>query len=614
MSTRSKKRRSTVRSYETATPKPKQSFLRPRDCVVQRVSKTPTPASISKKREVTLTQIGYVVYQVSEDMDLNYDDDAIEDREEIPRARKRRKIGKGPAVPVTRQTRSSARRAAERTLKEEEDEEIAKLESTENRIQPEEASKTLMPPPKTPQSTRRKEVPSSQSPVDTPLSAQSQKSKRDLSRSPLKERSTNVRRVSISDWSARKSVRWAPMLEVADSTELEDEESQPSRPAPEMTSSIPIKYELTKDSTRTSGAGPTLPGCSVEVPACSQQQHLGDDIEGPSVPTTQTIKSEVSDSEADEEDAEDFGDEIATQEALGSSDTQMDDPNTKKELIPITDTWTPRRVLNALKPFTSFKHRDLRSEHSSINVDRESNISATSFTSTAQSSYPQLRINPITPQRPKRAIAPSLAHCAPSSEPGEVSIQLTHDLHSHTQTRIMPETESQFENAWHEYEPALHASDEDRDSSQPDESGLSNLTPRALDSEALERNLPSDEPQLPILPPSTALPLSNLPKQHPSSTAAIPRSETTTDETTQPSSAHASSQTRRSPSPSRPPASFAFSSSPLQSRAAAANAYAGNWDGVPLTESQLFPDSLMNETLVGPPSLVGDDWELEGEG
>lgn len=548
-------------------------------------------------------------------MDLNYDDDANEDREEIPRARKRRKIGKVAAMQITRQTRSSARRAAERILNEEEDEEVTKLEATENRIPLEEASMALMPPPKTPQSTRRKEVPSSQSPVDTPLSAQSRKSHRDLSRSPLKERSTNVRRVSISDWSARKSVRWAQMLEVADSTELDDEESQPSRPAPEITSSIPIKYELTNDSTRISGAGPTHSGRSVEVPACSQQQPLGDDVEDSSVPRTQTIKSEVSDSEADEEDDEDFGDEIATQEALGSTDTQMKNINTKKELISITDTWTPRRVLDASEPFASFKHRDWRSEHSSINADREPNINATSFTSTTQSSYPQLCGNPITPQRPKQAMArSSSAHSVPRSESEEVSIQLAHDLHSHTQTRIMPETESQFENTWHEYKPALPASDEDQDSSQPDEPGLLDLTPRALDSEALERNLPSDKPQLPILPPSTALPLSNPPNQHPLFTVDIPRSQTTTDETTQPSSAHASSQKRLSPSPPRPRPSFTFSSSPLQSRAAAANAYAGDWDGVPLTESQLFPDSLMNETLVGPPSFVGDDWELEGEG
>lgn len=610
MSTRSKKRRSTLRSHETETPKPK-----PRGRALQRVLKTPAPASTSKKRQETLTQIGFVVYQNSEDMDLNFDEDANEDREETPRARKRRKIGKEPAIPVTRQTRSSARRAAERTLKDEEDEENLKLELDENRIPLEQASRALMPPPKTPQSTRQKEVPSSQSPADTPLSTQSQKSQRDLARSPLKNRSTNVRRVNIADSSARTSIRRAQMLEVADSTEFDEEERQPSIPAPEMTSSIPIKYELRDDSTRTSGTSSTLPSSGIEVVACPQQESLNGDVEDASAPRTQNIKSEVSDSEADEEDDEDFRAGIDTQAALGITDTQPNNINTNNDLIPITNTWTSGRTLNTSRPATISKQRDRQSEHSSINLDQEPNVSATSLASITQSSFPQLCNDPTTPKCSMRAMAPSSStRSAPRSESEEVSIQLADDLHSHTQNYMMPETESQLENAWHEYKPTQPPSDEDRDPSQPDGSHLSSLAPRALDSEAIERNPPFDEAQVPIPQPCTALPSSN-PPQHPSSTAANQPSQTTTDDTTPSSSAHRSSPNPYSSSPPQPPFST-FSSSPVQSRAAAAaaSAYAGEWDGVPLTESQLLPDSLMNETLVGPPSLEGDEWESEGDG
>lgn len=538
-------------------------------------------------------------------MDSRYDEDA---NEEAPRARKRRKIVKEPANPVTRQTRSSARLAAERALKveDEEDEQNLRLEPDENRIPLQEACRALMPPPKTPQSTRQKEVPSSQSPVDTPFSTQSRKSQRDLSRSPLKEKSTNVRRVGNRDSSARKSVRWAQMLEVADSTEQDDEECQPSPPAPKVTSSIPKKFKLINDSTRFSGAGSTLPDNSAEVLACPQQQSLDGDIEDASVPKTQNTKVEVSDSEADEED-DDFSEGIDTQAALRTMVTQLDNPNTKEESIPITSTWTPRGVPKASEQATSSKQRDCHSEHSSVNVVREPDISATSFTSITQPSRPQLSNHPTTPERCKRVTAPSFSgHSVPSSGSEEASLQLAQDLRSHTQTCIMLETESQFENAWHEYKPPPPSSYEYQDPSDPDESRLSDLTPRALDSEALERNLPFEKAQTPFLPPGTSLPSSsNPPQQHPSS------SEATTDDTTQSYSLHASLDKLCSSSPRRP--SFPFSSPPQSRAAAAADEYAGDWDGVLLTDSQLLPDSLMNGTLVGPPSLAGTESELDGE-
>ncbi|MCJ1463885.1 hypothetical protein MMC07_002494 [Pseudocyphellaria aurata] len=592
MSTRSKKRHS--------TPKTKPGVRKP------------TSASVSKKRQETLTQIGFVVYQQPEEIGLKYDDDANEDSEEIPRASKRRKTSKAPAMLATRQTRGSARRAAERADEDADDEENIKLEPNNSRVALE-ASKALMPPPQTPQSTRRKEVPSSQSPADTPTSTQSHKARRDLSRSPLKERSTNVRRVDATD-SARTSVRWAQMLEVADSTEQDDEESPPSIPAPEVSSSPPAVSKLNNDTTFNPVTGATLLSSNAEVRACPQQQSLDGGLEDSSTPISQNIKSEVSDSETNEEDDDDFSVEIDTQAAFDALDSQLISRDIRRESISINNTQTPRRALKPSEPVTSFKERDRHSESSLINDVQEPNIGTTLFTSNTQSLHPRLSRSPMSPQPPQRAMAlSSSAQSILHSESEEVSFQLTNDLHSHTQSCRMPETESQFENAWHEYKPAPPPTDEDQDSRELDDSRLSNLTPRALDSETLERNLPYDESQLPIQRPRAEISSSSNPLQQrrPSSTRCSPLSQTTTDETTQPSSAHASPQQLHSSPPLRP---LPYSSSPLQSGAAAADRYAGEWDGVPLTESQLLPDSLMNGTIVGPPSLDGDDWELEREG
>ncbi|MCJ1426188.1 hypothetical protein MMC29_004091 [Sticta canariensis] len=541
-------------------------------------------STVLEEKQKTLTQIGFF-YQTLEDKELNYDDDVNEDSEETSRVRKRRKIVQEPAVSVTRQTRSSVRHAAKRILKGQDDEENLKLQLDENRIPLEESFRAIMPPPKTPQSTRRKEVPSSQSPANTPLSRRCRKSQRDLSRSPLKEKTTNNRRVRIRDLSARKSVCWTQTREVADSSEQEDEGSLPSILAPETTSSIPIKYEMTNDGTRTSGDGPTLPTSGVEVLACPQQQSFDRDVEDASASKTQNMKSEVSDSEADEQD-DGFSEEIDTLAALENMDAQLDNSYTKQESILTPNTWTTGRVPNGSDTATSSKQRGWHSEHSSAHVDL------------TQASHPQLCNNAITRQRPKQAKNPSSSTSSvPRSESEEVSFQLAHDLHSHTQTCMVPETEFEFEKTLREYNPAPLSSNEDRDPSKPDEFRLPNHTPRALNSEVPGRNLPLEEPQLPILP-------------HPSSTAAILPSQTTTDDTTQPSLVPIFSQKLRFSSPLPALPAFAFPDSP-QSEVTTTDEYAGEWDGVPLTESQLLPDSLMNGTLIEPPSSLGDESEME---
>ncbi|KAI4268396.1 MAG: hypothetical protein L6R35_006769, partial [Caloplaca aegaea] len=83
-----------------------------------------------------------------------------------------------------------------------------------------------MPPPATPKRTRRKVIPSSQSPADTPLSSRRHRCKDSTGSpgmTPLQERSANTpSRTRVS--SRRKTVQWAPKLLVADSTDLENED------------------------------------------------------------------------------------------------------------------------------------------------------------------------------------------------------------------------------------------------------------------------------------------------------------------------------------------------------------------------------------------------------
>ena len=76
-----------------------------------------------------------------------------------------------------------------------------------------------IPLPKTPQPPRRKEIPCSQSSTDTNLSTQSRRSVREVSRSPLKERSTNIGNFITGALPGLNGNYRVPKLEIADSME-----------------------------------------------------------------------------------------------------------------------------------------------------------------------------------------------------------------------------------------------------------------------------------------------------------------------------------------------------------------------------------------------------------
>ncbi|KAL8875092.1 MAG: hypothetical protein Q9192_009103, partial [Flavoplaca navasiana] len=79
--------------------------------------------------------------------------------------------------------------------------------------------------PKTPRTVRRKVIPSSQSPADTPISTCKRKSRTCQDVTPLKERSVNTPSKSWA-FSQSKTTQKIPRLEVADSTDVENDDSQ----------------------------------------------------------------------------------------------------------------------------------------------------------------------------------------------------------------------------------------------------------------------------------------------------------------------------------------------------------------------------------------------------
>ncbi|MCJ1411423.1 hypothetical protein MMC19_005512 [Ptychographa xylographoides] len=81
----------------------------------------------------------------------------------------------------------------------------------------------LMAPPRTPQKRRKTEIPSSQSPATTPLSIHYRSPQRDELRSPLKERSINTQLRQLSERGKRKVKGNVPRLHIPDTFDDEDE-------------------------------------------------------------------------------------------------------------------------------------------------------------------------------------------------------------------------------------------------------------------------------------------------------------------------------------------------------------------------------------------------------
>ncbi|KAL8762804.1 MAG: hypothetical protein Q9203_007522, partial [Teloschistes exilis] len=195
----------------------------------------------SEKRTLdqqTITQMDHFRPRIQPEEDLEeigneYAEGTPETHEK--QKRKRRKTTSGMPLARTIQTRSSAKKQAEIDIKAAvESPTIAHKSNKKNSHKGPTLASTghdtaQMPPPKTPKTTRRKEIPSSQSPAETPYSAQRHTRRQALAASPLKERSTNLPSCRPSS-SPTKTAKTRLRLEVADSTGLEEKNVEVSIP------------------------------------------------------------------------------------------------------------------------------------------------------------------------------------------------------------------------------------------------------------------------------------------------------------------------------------------------------------------------------------------------
>lgn len=449
------------------------------------------------------------------------------------------------------------------------------------------SSKMMPPPPKTPTSRRRTEIPSSQSPADTPVSSSNRRRFSDCSRSPLKEKSLNIRKMHVL--SPSKDGKLIDVGEVPDSLENDkqsssipsDNQREPKKPRKaaeeiyEELLAIPIpNFKSVEEWDRCAKRAET--SCPKKT-----KQH--------SRPVTACgthVRTEVMDSDMEEDEVD-----------LDSKD----EANIANSKVAVG---SPLR-------------------QSSITAPVCDDIS---------SSIPEENATRTTREAPRPASpsidVPSSQPALPSSPPPTTttqdlaSDQLYHELGLYTQARGAPSltTESQYENGWQSYHAPQASASIPPQSSLP----LHPLSSPTGGPCASERETPPPTATLPtqLLPPTNAATgTTTTSNPAPSHKLLIPPSQATTIDATQPPSSSSSPPSSRHshkrqkspqillPSSCPTPAPPALSSPPLMSPAQQDHHY--QWDGRVLTDSQLLPASLMEDSLDLYEQL-GGEWRPEG--
>jgi len=580
MPSRPKKRRSEGQAYETVPIVKQVQFTAPKRTIKDRA---PSWSAASKFQQ-TITQMNPFFEMYYPDADNENLEDYDEEQESYvasPVGRKRRRITPEEAPARRIQTRSARRQAikTEHRSEEEDREKQPKLPQRTVVTQPSKPRPppVLMPPPKTPRSRRRKEIPSSQSPADTPLSTQSRRSVRAYSQSPLKEKSTNV---MLPPSSQRKDSRWTKKLEVADSMEtVEDDCPVLSR----ISSRISLLPSLNTGLEDVEDTGEALPDSSnvpatkllqaKEIPESSQQQHP-DDRQS----SQDQMAREILDSDEEDEDEDgEFDAGQGSQITLASIDLSLPNSNQRHAfgLFPSD--------LIEFEPETIDSQMSAPSRSAAESTAEDQSEVGNSGITKASNSNDLEASDPITP---------SLSHEQQSESEG-ASAQLHNDLRHVTQAGGL-ETESQFEGAWNYYYPA----DTTNLASDPSDllSSLEYINPTT----STPMTVPTQ-----LLPPRQTI--NSTPLKFP-----VPPSQATTVDIMQSSPRRIPSSSRglplqrkiRSSSrvfPSSPPPMSPTTSSPSTTRKAA-DPWAGfEWNGVRLTDSQLLPESLMDDSQMGPP-------------
>ncbi|MCJ1374798.1 hypothetical protein MMC20_006030 [Loxospora ochrophaea] len=544
------------------------------------------PVTKPVTRQQTLTQIDFVLRNCpndADDVDLNYI------HHSPTRERKRRKLSPEEASAPMVLTRA----ARKRTLTTEDEVESlpddrqrrARILSPQN--EPLRVPSNQLLPPKTPRTTRKTEIPSSQSPADTPLSTRSRRSLRHISASPLKERSANIS-MSKELPGIEKEVKKQPRLEIADTFQSERWNSQPSFQA----TSTPL---LPSQTTMAISQGPTRTSSarlSHEDSVTSASR-----LSGPSKSAVRSsssllkhqskaIKSEIEDSdgetEGDEfvEDGFDVG--VDTQVILSSSAEMASSSQIRKDHS--TASTVDEGAIDGTPPERIASHTSPQDASSRV-TDSQNDEPATS--QHANKPRSTKHHHQPTPNEAKQQPLPQTPHLPRSRSPSfSPSAQLTTDLNRHTQPSLPPlllETESQFETSW-------------RDHSSP----LS-LSPPPLPTilspahEPTPRHITSPAPHPPI-------------RSSQATTVDITQSSPLATRTP----LSLSTQPQPQPQPQLQADQHTELSSPLQPPGDNHNDADADdteiWDGKILTESQLLPDSLMREAVPPPPMR---DWDLD---
>ena len=576
------------RVYE-AIQQPQQVHFTPPNQAIVRKNR---PISTPRTKQQTLTQIDFVSRPIprNEALDLQY----LE--EERPRERKRRKTVHDESSVSRVQTRSAKRRA----MKEEQQDEI-KLQNVIHAPQKEPQIATaamdhaLMPPPKTPCTIRRTEVPSSISPVVTPLSTKSRRARDSFSRSPLKERSTNIGNPQYPA-SELLNTTWKPKLEVCDSFDSENWGSESSN----QVSSFARKSEASPRSLGNPSKEHTTSSSFEERTTTGILSEYGE------IPqmgqATQTFKSEIADSDEDEEE-DDIGDydmnefdigaetQFAMTYSGGSQNLFMDPEQTssseavyrtaKNRALPTHPESPPHNEANS----STISRGSPKTPRASQYVENKTDNSLpTPFSGV------EILPDPLFMSRVKQSPSPH-----PLSDSQQASRQLNTDLRCLTQPpQYIPtiESDSQFENAFRNYSPPNLIQDSEEEEDDDDEVRVKSVSePEEIEEPSLSH---SSYHRASSLPPLDLVPI-----------VQVPSSQATTVDMTQlPPSARFS---RCSQNVHSAPA--LTSSSPLRDTTRSSQIEV-DWDGKHLTDSQLLPESLMNDSLRPAPFWQEED-EIE---
>ena len=518
------------------------------------------------QREDTLTQLGYV----STSVQVHEDPDVLQEMEDshVPEALtlratrrdKRRKTARGASA-NTVQVRSSRRKVVEKGNQDEED--VSENAVPENAVNTQAAA--LMPPPMTPKSSRRKEIPSSQSPADTPLSTQTRRSWHEISRSPLKEKSTNV---TTHNSSSRKNARKVPRLVVADTMDGTNTDSSTSVQADLRIPLAATNCESPVETANRSHRGLNVMDHDIAYVASKRTDQRSFNTRK----QAEIANSEImdTDGETSDESLEDsrFGFSLQTQPVRAPADLPEPGEQVKR---PVDHNGCQGQIQNGNSSKKAF-----------IPIAREPD-DETAATKDFVSE----------PQRIEQSLSHDYPHFRSDSE--EASAQLTAEFIRTTQPAPLVETESQWESTWRVY------------SGPKDPEEYDPQVQEILSSPASEKISALVTPSV----PHSQTPLTSSPSR------PLPSQATTVD-ITQPSFHLPLSSGKRtsrslpvlSSPPSLPPP---LSSSPLRTRKDREGfiGCVGGWNGERLTDSQLLPDSLMNDSLRAPPSprLFGDAWD-----